>query len=71
MISITILKEEQEAYGIDWDGPSPTNDAESVEVPETVLPSGHSIAATVDPFAHTDNYGIDLYFSLLNSIIIE
>ena len=54
-------------YGIDPDGPPPVSDddVEGVSVPETSLRlSDADMTITrqnVDPFGHSDNYGVDLY----------
>ena len=32
------------------------------------MPLGCSIGPAVDPLSHTDNYGIDLYLTVLDSI---
>ena len=55
-------------YGVDPDGPLPVSDddVEGVSVPETSLRLSDADMTIirqniVDPFGHSDNYGVDLY----------
>ena len=63
------VQEEQENYGIDWEGPVGV-DVDTVEVPETAIPVGCSLSGieNIDPLASSDEYGIDLYLKLLDII---
>lgn len=65
------MQEEQENYGIDWEGPiGGTGDVDTVEVPETAIPVGFSLSEieNVDSLASSDEYGIDLYLKIMGII---
>lgn len=61
------VQEEQENYGIDWEGPVGV-DVDTVEVPETAIPVGGSLSEieNIDPLASSDEYGVDLYLKVLD-----
>lgn len=68
--AIVYIQEEQENYGIDWEGPVGI-DVDTVEVPETATPIGCSLSeieSIVDPLATSDEFGVDLYLKLLDVI---
>jgi len=70
------LQDELETFGIDWDGPMPHPDDESicetVVVPEMEFPldsySLDELDEMVAPLADTTNYGIDLYEKVLDFV---
>jgi hypothetical protein len=59
-------------YGIDWEGPTPSDSSEidMVEVPETSIPMNclADIEANVDSLAHSEEYGMDLYLQALQIV---
>ena len=68
--AIVYIQEEQENYGIDWEGPVGI-DVDTVEVLETATPIGCSLSeieSIVDPLATSDEFGVDLYLKLLDVI---
>ena len=67
MFRLLLLQEEQENYGIDWEGPVGV-DVDTVEVPETTIPVGGSLSEieNIDPLASSDEYGVDLYLNVLD-----
>ena len=70
IINPTLLQENHQFYGIDWNGPCPCEDVVcAVEVPATECPlSGaqyDELVSTVSPFASSSNHGINLYLATL------
>ena len=69
-----MLQETSFEYGVDWEGPIPADEYEGSnngEVPETAVPICLDIIDfldAIDPLSYSDQYGIDLYIRLLNSI---
>lgn len=68
-------QDELDDYGIDWEGPTPSDstsyEIDMVEVPETPTPTNCSltnIETSVDPLAHSEEYGMDLYLQVLNIV---
>ena len=60
-------------YGIDWEGPAPSDESfeiDMVEVPETSIPVNclADIEANVDPLAYSEEYGMDLYLQVLQIV---
>lgn len=59
-------------YGIDWEGPTPSESFEidMVEVPETSIPVNclADIEANVDPLTYSEEYGMDLYLQVLQIV---
>ena len=57
-------------YGIDWNAPLTTDDAEVVEVPETTCPLTQSdfseLCRLIDPASASDNYGMDQYLGAVH-----
>ena len=62
------VQEEQENYGIDWEGPVGA-DVDTVKVPETTIPVGFSVSEieNIDPLASSDEYGIDLHLKVFHT----
>ena len=69
-----IQQEEYASYGIDWDGPAPSQEwgslpdsvAEGITVPDILVPFSadttvENLSAVIDPLGETVNHGIDLY----------
>lgn len=66
------------AYGIDWDGPGPSeewdgrveDDTAPVQVPETIFPLEsqglQELSRQVDPAEHSMYYGVDIYLNALS-----
>lgn len=59
-------------YGIDWDGPLPLDENDSVCVLSTTLPLSDSdveqLTSLVNPLAFSDNFGVNLYLKCLQFI---
>ena len=60
-------------YGIDWEGPTPSDESfeiDVVEVLETSVPVNclADIEANVDPLAYSEEYGMDLYLQVLQIV---
>lgn len=64
------IQDEAQNYGIDWESVFTSVDmANTIEVPETVIPTSCSmndIQNSVDPYACSNEYGIDLYLKVLD-----
>ena len=61
------------SYGVDWNGPLPTDDdAERVVVPDISIKLDDEeyaeLQETIDPKAFSTDYGIDLYLATMNFI---
>ena len=54
-------------YGVDWNGPIPSEvETESVQVPLVECPYDYfEQLRLINPFSHSESYGIDLYLSTL------
>ena len=72
------FQEELDMYGIDWDGPLPsetwgslTSDND-VDVPQTdvdfPLDQQLLLQENINPLGETENYGIDIYENTLNFV---
>ena len=68
-------QENQRLYGIDWDGPVPTNreDYIHVEVPNVYIAMSEEqklqLKSVVEPLAGSDSYGIDLYMKVRSCLV--
>ena len=63
-----IFKEDLATYGVDWEGPVPSEEHESVDVPEIELQNKEEMLILlnerVNPLAESNIYGIDLYMTV-------
>lgn len=61
-----------DTFGIDWDGPSPYDDDNTVEIPEIDNPISDSeydtLKQTIDPLAYSDTFEIDLFTSTMQFV---
>lgn len=64
--------QERNLYGVDWDGPLPMDDGDSVVVPTTSVPlcedDMQQLASQINPLAVSYDFGIDLYLECLQFI---
>ena len=64
--------QESNLYGVDWDGPLPMDDGDSVVVPTTSVPlcedNMQQLASQINPLAVSYDFGIDLYLECLQLI---
>ena len=67
------MQEEVASFGIDWNGPLPTD--EDVEIVQVVLTRNPldeidytELQQTIDPCQFSPNYGVDLYLATLNFV---
>ena len=70
-----LAQEQSQYYGIDWNGPCPSDCEEgvnSVAVPATECPLSDTqydeLTSTISPFDWTDNNGINLYLATLSFV---
>lgn len=73
MMHLFVFQINMDHYGIDWEGPSPHDDQEIVEVEDAVNPLEDADYTTlkqqIDPHQHDDAYGINLYIATHNFVI--
>jgi hypothetical protein len=72
--NFSLLQEEAQMYGIDWDGPIPDHEDEVdwVTVPDCRCPLSaedyDDLEHAISPTAASSNYGIDLYLSVVRFV---
>ena len=62
---------QQEDYGIDWDGPIPTDDlhdSDEILVPEIFAPTNFQVVQDINPLAESEFRGMDIYSQVLECI---
>lgn len=67
------LSQDWSQYGIDWEGPLPQGDSnEELVVPDIANPLSNrdfdDLLEHVNPLAHDEGYGIDLYICVCTSV---
>ena len=72
------FQEDNENYGVDWDGPVPNNDEDlnihpdGIEVPVTYVPINEEdysvLREQIDPLRDSELYGVDIYLEVLSFI---
>ena len=72
------FQEDNENYGVDWDGPVPNNDKDlnihpdGIEVPVTYVPINEEdysvLREQIDPLRDSELYGVDIYLEVLSFI---